>query len=60
MSLSIMLSGKLFQSVIFQGKKLLWKYVVEVDGHTQGGLRGFDRTPNFCSLKLILSLNIKY
>ena len=22
--------------------------------------RGFDRTPHFCSLKLILSLNIKY
>ena len=27
---------------------------------TQEGLRGFDRTPYFCSLKLILSLNIKY
>ena len=25
-----------------------------------GGLTGFDRTPYFCSLKLILSLNIKY
>ena len=27
---------------------------------TQGGSRGFDRTPYFCTLKLILSLNIKY
>ena len=25
-----------------------------------GGSRGFDRTPYFCSLKLILSLNIKH
>ena len=27
---------------------------------TQGGSRRFDRTPYFCSLKLILSLNVKY
>ena len=30
--LLIMLSGKLFQSVIALGKKLFWKYVVDVDG----------------------------
>ena len=27
-----MLSGKLFQSLIVWGKKLFWKYVVDVDG----------------------------
>ena len=31
-----------------------------IQARTEGGLRGFDRTPYFSSLKLILSLNIKY
>ena len=29
-------------------------------GRMEGGSRGFEGTPYFCSLKLILSLNIKY
>ena len=35
-------------------------YVISMQARTQGGLRGLDRIPNFCSLKLILSLNIEY
>ena len=34
-------------------------YAHRCQARTQGGSRGFDGTP-FCSLKLILSLNIKY
>ena len=33
---------------------------VAYSGPYAGGFEGVDRTPYFCSLKLILSLNIKY
>ena len=34
--------------------------VFQCAGLYTGGLRGFDTTPYFCSLKLILSLSINY
>ena len=34
--------------------------IMDIKSVRRGDSKGFDRTPYFCSLKLILSLNIKY
>ena len=42
-------------------KAINWQiWTLVLPGLYTGGFEGFDRTPYFCSLKLILSLHIKY